>query len=175
MLQREGKGPIQRIAQGLLGFFQLKDQGNPAVLSDLLQGTLELRDWYFETSTTVPAVSTVSIPANSSGWFAFTTNPLVVPQNEIWWVSNFTVYCALPLATDHIRMCPGFRDTVSSADFALSQMQVSDLAGQNSALTVPSTGFFLMPGQLLGVFIGNSQTVTNITVIGALRFIRIPV
>lgn len=76
-------GPIQILPRGLLGFLQLKNAGqNPSLLSDLLQPTLDLREWLLETNSESVFVSGVAfIPAATGvGFFSLFT----VPDGQHW-------------------------------------------------------------------------------------------
>ena len=180
MKEGEPKGPVQQIAHGLLGFFQLKSQGNPTVISDMLSCSLDLKDWYLKTAADVAAVqSTVSLANNSTGFFGFTTQPLVVPQNEIWYVHRYSLVAGMPLITDTIQFRPAARYTTASQDFILGGG--SDIAGYagtkgNLAACGLATEFWLNPGYTLGVFIENLTTASpTLTVAGAIEYVRMPI
>lgn len=176
MNEREPKGPIQRIASGLLGFFNLKDQGNPGVIRDALQGTLELKDWYFETSSEIPAViSSIAVSPATSGFFPFNTNPLTVPQNEWWFVENFSLYAALPLGTDSFAGQPAMRMPNTSQDFVLTPEMPATRTGPNQAWSNAAFGFWAPPGASLGVYIGQCASATTVAVNGGIRFTRLPI
>lgn len=176
MKEREPKGPVQRIAAGLLGFFQLKDQGNPTVIGDMLQGVLELKDWYLETASEIPVVSTRSLATLSSGFFGFNAGggAIVVPQDEWWYVENFTVYAGLPAATETLSLAPALRYTTASQDFILGAPSRA-VTGGNQAVAALAEKFWAPPGSELGAFIVQAASATTLTLVGAIRFTRLPI
>jgi len=173
----EPKGPVQRIAAGLLGFFQLKDQGNPTVINDDIAPSIELLDWYLRSAcTVVPATSNVTIAPNTLGFVDFTGNRLLVPQNEWWYCERYTLTCGCSLATDAISMAPAIANAVSGTSLLLDRMsEWTPTANIPNVVTAVANRFWVPPGNALAVYVGFSETVTTLTVTGNLEFVRIPI
>lgn len=92
-------GPLQIFPPGLLGFFQIKNDGrNPNVLQDALQPSLDLTEWYlwsqFERHTGTGALSTGQLGARIIESAAVTAGVgLKSPADEWWYVHGFTIMC----------------------------------------------------------------------------------
>lgn len=173
----EPKGPIQLIASGLLGFFQLKDQGNPTVINDDVQPSLDLRDWYFISEMEAAgAAATAAINPGVVGYQNFTTPPagITVPQNEIWYVTNFTISVALPLATDDAIVRPAmlWRPGTANVGILPHTPLHSRAAAANSAAGVSAANFWAPPGAQLGMYWERSTTATQLAASGFLMFTR---
>lgn len=97
--------PIQTIPQGLLGFLQLKNAGkNPSELNSLLQSTMDLRDWLWQTAPT-EAVAGTAAAIGASGFTSYIT----IPQQEWWVVYEVTATINQTLATDWGWFAPAYR------------------------------------------------------------------
>lgn len=107
-------GPIQVIAPGLLGYFQVKSQGrNPNDLLEAVQPSLEMRDWYFQARTigereyfngTLPTTN-VLVTANTGTTQPFivgTANAVVSPGQLIY-VDFMTADVQITTAADTIK------------------------------------------------------------------------
>jgi hypothetical protein len=173
----EPKGPVQRIASGLLGFFQLKNQGNPTVINDDLQPTIELLNWYLRSAcTVVPATSNVTIVANTIGFVDYTGNRLVVPQDEWWYVERYTITAACTLATDQIRFAPAIASQVTGTSLLLAPMEDQFItANIPNVQTAMATGFWVPPGQAIGLYSAFAETLTSITATGNIEYVAIPI
>lgn len=85
--------PLQLIPPGLLGLLQLKQEGRGLVeLPDVLQGVIELRDWYLQARSEW-SLTTHSGVINATGRANFLTfaNPVAVPEQEWWFVHQYVV------------------------------------------------------------------------------------
>lgn len=110
------RGALQRIPRGLLGFLDVKVGGTyPTVMSGLLQPTLDLQSWYAsegqQLTGTGAAIGTAvgltqlritsTAPENLSNGTA-----LIVPQNEIWLLTEWLVQCFHAAAGDFFDTSP---------------------------------------------------------------------
>lgn len=92
-------GPLQIFPPGLLGFFQIKNDGrNPNVLLEALQPTLDLTEWYlwaaFERHTGTGALSTGQLGPRIIESAAVAAGVgLKSPPDEWWYVHGFTIMC----------------------------------------------------------------------------------
>jgi hypothetical protein len=92
--------PVNRIAQGLLGFFGLKSLGrNPDELVGTLQPVVETADWFLRTNaeqiTRFNVYTSVSVQPFSTPFNAWQT-PLVIPNDEWWYIHAATLIAVLP-------------------------------------------------------------------------------
>jgi len=90
-------GKIQPAPPGLLSKLALKQNGpNPTDLSDQVVPIIDLTNWY-SADASVPVVG-IDLTLGSGVLFqtilGFSSQPLVVPDNEIWWVRGFEVELA---------------------------------------------------------------------------------
>lgn len=170
-------GTIQVIPQGLLGFFQLKNGGrNPGTLTEVLSGTLDLRDWYFNSQREVWSTYTVSVASGITGFQSFTTpGALVVPDNEFWYVHNYTIFSNQLAAGDSFTgFAPAYRDVPGSATtFIVGDFQ--NASGVNTRPTAfAAQGFWLTPGQELGFWLQINTLALAKTVTSQLQITRLP-
>lgn len=91
-------GPVQPNLPGFLSLLQLKNHGErPSVLSDVVTPVMDVTHWYGQDSIEVLG-GRVTINRNLpfANQVNFTTGPLAtpVPQNECWWVEDFSVELA---------------------------------------------------------------------------------
>lgn len=88
--------PIQAVPAGLLGFFQLKNNGqNPAEFPDVLQPNIDLLEWYLQSYQELASQQNLLTyaPGSSSQLF-----PLVVPSDQWWWLSEVSLQIPLLLS-----------------------------------------------------------------------------
>lgn len=86
--------PVTRQAPGLLALLGLKNNGsNPFELDSAMQPTLDLRDWLLASAQEQVVGQTVGYVSagGTANFMAFTTTPLVVPRDEIWFVWDYAV------------------------------------------------------------------------------------
>lgn len=175
--------PINVIAPGLLGFFQLKQSGkNPDELSDTVIPSLEMFDWYMQ-ARLVDSFITIGGGASSTrtsangvtGFVSFTTNPIEVPQGEAWWVWNYNVTTnALP-AGDSVQFAPA----IAILGASVIPYPVANLSTliQGSAAGRPAihgaSGFFAGSGARFGLYSTVNETATNVTYAGWVRYARL--
>lgn len=169
--------PIQVIPPGLLGFFQLKNTGrNPDTMPGALDLSFDVRDWYFEARLEdAGAQGTVAKATGQSGMFGFTTNPIIVPQDEAWWVRSYTVDTPALAAGDNVTFAPAYQSGIAGTYHALpSSPSFASVSGVNTRGIVTAEGFFLGPGMELGVYILGITAAATITFQGRVRVARLP-
>ena len=167
--------PIQTIAQGLLGFLQLKNAGqNPSELSSLLSPTMDLRDWLWQTAPT-EVVAGVAAAIGASGFTSYIT----IPQSEWWVVYEVQATINQTLATDWGWFAPAYRMATTpgpmNAPFLLSPLVLVDRGATRDIgplVNLPMTNANGMPrifgpGFELGIwsstFAGGPDALTNVT------------
>jgi len=170
-------GPLQLIPPGLLGFLQLKNAGkSPSELSSLLQSTMELRDWFFQ-STFEQVIQTATITNGSVGFNLYTT-PIIVPSGEYWWVHSYAVHVGGLIATDTVSFAPGFRLVQGGANAQYSvgvpQPLITGTAATRQGAAYVNDGWFVAPGTEFGIRVMANETLgAGLTYTGQLRFTRL--
>lgn len=177
--QRGPSGPIQVIPPGLLSMLQLKSPAgqNPQVLNLDLQPTIELLDWYLlancENLQALPGVTHVT--ADGPGFKLFTTNPIVVPNSEWWYVHYYTIGTTQLAAGDSMGvlkpMCqfmPG-----GAANFVTLGTDTCPATPALGAASVGASDFWLGPGTTVGFFLGGIVSAAGITFGGNMTFTRL--
>lgn len=139
-----GPQDLQVFPPGLLSFLAIKNGGkNPQTLSDVLAGTIELRDWYFAQQWEL-ASSTIADWGAGTGQL----HSNVVPQQQIWWVRDLTVGPNLAMAAGN--SATFFPSVLIQAVAMKIGPSLSLTAGQ--ADWAFATGpFILLPGESFGV------------------------
>jgi hypothetical protein len=182
-------GPIQLVPPGLMGLLQLKSTGRlPGELSGAVRPSLELFTWYMASRVVdIPALPgsagqpSVAIPTATQGFNAFTTNPLIVPNGQWWWVESFTVQALIGVAADTIGgVAPGWTPNLGAAPVQRYMVgrPVDDVATAQVIRTVwsyASAPFFAPPGAQFGCFNSRITTATSITLAGFVRATVLPI
>lgn len=168
-------GPLQVIPRGFLGFFQLKNGGvNPTEMPDSLQCVLEMRDWYFNANAETFDVGSVAVAGGTTGNVAW-TSPVIVPNDEFWWVTEYNARTAALLAADTSEFCMCYVAPVGAAQgiYQLGGMSTVK-TGPNARAYAFARGFWLPPGAELQLLIASNASAGNITYAGSLRAVRLP-
>lgn len=177
MIPREPGGPVQVVARGLLGFLQLKSMGqNPAAIPDTIQCTLELRDWLFFTNSVLDTVtrSYAWVAADGFSYFQYAT-PLVVPNNEYWFVSDYVITLP-PLAAGRFVGWAAYRDPVVPATRTVGPLVDHPPAAIANGLTHSTArDFWVAPGTTFGFLVGGATGVAAQTINGYLRYTPLPI
>lgn len=177
-------GPIQVWPRGLLGFFQLKNNGRyPDQMPETLLPTFDLSSWYLNTNAVDFTCTRTGIVTGDDGqvsWSAanidggsFTS--VTVPNDEWWALLEYTCYCVLG-AGDTISLAPSVKNAPLSQFLALGT-QTPESTGANRQVTslLNYAPRFLAPGSELTATIGNVTAAVSVAVLGAGRFARLPV
>lgn len=95
-------GPIQIQPRGLLGFFNLKNEGsNPRDLVETVQPVLDIFSLYKENQAEVILPNgALALATGTDGPQLFAPNHLIVPSNELWWVIHYGIQTGNMPATD---------------------------------------------------------------------------
>jgi len=104
--------PIQAQANGLLSLLGLKNRGsNPELLSELVQPTVDLREWYLSSNiVNLGGDLTMDGPPGSSiqwtGWDpgSSTGETGIVPTGEMWYVWSYSIN--IPQAAGNVVVQP---------------------------------------------------------------------
>jgi hypothetical protein len=180
-------GPIQIIPPGLLGLLQLKQLGRlPDKLSDLVAPVVELRDWYL-TARRVDEFGLFGSSANLllagpsfSGISGFTlaSGPIMaVPQNQIWWVEQFTIDVVLSGAADFIRFAPMIQSAAPSLTRQQTGPDVADVTTARTRVVSARSdrGFWAFPGDVFSAIVFDSANAAANTVHARLRATPCPI
>lgn len=169
--------PIQLVPPGLLGLFQLKDNGRGIQsLPDVLQGVLELRDWYFQSRAEISqGTHGITVAAGTRGWTSFSPGIIEVPPREWWWVHTYTIITADIAAGDTVTFLPMYiPQATGSLRFLALGPANKNMGGTANRPVVLAQNFFLPPGSILGFWIEQHGAVGNTSFTGHLRFTRLP-
>lgn len=157
---------INRVPDGIAGFLGIKNSGRmPDTLSDIVSGTWDLSRWYLNATAIYGQTTGGAVAAGSLATF-------IVPTNEIWYVSNFSVTVQMNAASTSRSSIARFQNAglvnfVAIGDFysvtALELIAYGTKAGEE---------FLLSPGECLGV---SFQNVTGTGTFGTqLRYRSMP-
>lgn len=170
-------GPIQIVPPGLLGYLNIKNAGNnPSDLLDTVQPTLDLRDWWFQARLEVTTVTQSFLATTASvGFKAFTTNPVTVPQGQMWYVTEYVVAANISTAADTITMAAALETDLVNLTFCTLGPNERDVINARARFLVARADrpFWLPAGSLLGAVVYDCLAAVNITVLGGLRFARL--
>lgn len=168
-------GPIQTIPSGLLGFLQLKNMGrNPSELVDALSPTLQMNDWYFMSRAEQLPVGSRNVANGAVGILPWTTNPLIVPNEEAWWVIDYNVTVSIVTGETCGVHC-GWRDPTSFPHlFGTPSFFLNGPAALTYQPVAYGGGIFLPPGSELGVYVAAATTAANIEASGNGWIVRLP-
>lgn len=185
--------PLNRIPVGLLDLFGIKSMGQyPQSLLNQLQPVIDLLPWYTQAQATNVQLSRAPLVGNAiSGgrytWTASTiavlpatTGEIRVPDNEIWYVSQYSVQWSFDTAGQVASLRPGYYFTglgyttvwqLPSTDNALIAFTGVGTGGTGmSATTIP---FFLPPGSSPALAVGVQQLPGGqVDVSGSMRLMR---
>lgn len=181
-------GPLQVIPPGLLGFFNLKSLGqNPSMLDDLVSPTIELREWYMQaqmidyvnaTGLTMTKTRTTISPVGFLTWdLVGGVVPGLVPDNEWWWVENYTIYAQVPAVAGE--GCTWSCAYISPSGGAIQVYQTglerghSATAAQATRPSCFARQFWVPPGATLGLNLMANTSAGGITYQGAVRLARL--
>lgn len=175
-------GPIQTIPKGLLGLLQLKSRGQmPDVLNGNVQPSVDMLHMWLQASAEVPlGVFAVALAAGTVGQQVFSPTPLLIPENEIWYVHHYTVVALCPASTDAAyNFQPMIRYTrlgtilwVGLTEFG-STVQGAAAGARRAAIT--ARDFWAPPGSELGFFSGGIDTAGSLTFTATARITRMQV
>jgi hypothetical protein len=173
-------GPIQIIPRGLLGFLNLKAQGsNPSQLIETVQPTYDIAPQYRESQAVLwPLATSATIATGAVGRLPFTTNPIVVPDNEIWYVIAYHVQTGVLPATDDAVFWP----MIQTSRVGVITYEVPPMVGPYPApsLVAPASkqrrvscgGFYAPPGTELGALVDSIVAAVTMTFsVAGLRYV----
>jgi hypothetical protein len=174
--------PIQVLPQGLLGLLQLKAMGtNPTNLELNVQPQLDLFAMYINrlevdiSNQLVGGLSTKALATASPGFFVYTTNPPVVPQGFMWYVTQYTISANL-LAAESLRFAPMVFATPGGAGDYVINTDVADVVTVRARMVAcQARNFWLQPGWQLGFAVFDDLTAATINIVGQVRGVQIPI
>jgi len=159
-------GPIQTIPRGLLGLLNLKNVGRlPDVLHGTVQPTIDLTAWWMNALAELDTnIHSNVLSSMGHTMMNFAVNPLVVPNNEVWWVNTYSVEVQLAAGAAELaeNIAPlllintaGVPRWISLTDTSLTVR--GDAAGVAGGV-ISARGFLAPPGSQLGFYIGRLAT-----------------
>lgn len=165
-------GPIQSIPEGLLSFFQLKNQGrNPHELGQVVQPDFEMRDWYFA-SRAVVTTATVNVIAGTLNFYEFTApvGGLVVPNTELWYIVDYSLIVGLA-AGETLYATAAYLAPNGTGTFVVGA--ANQVTGVASMIFRADRSFFMPSGHKLGLFVTSTAGAGPFEVTAWLRYIRL--
>jgi len=174
-------GPLQVIPQGLLGFLQLKSSGmNPRDLVDTVQPTFDLWKHYLRSmAINWTTASGVAVIGNAGGGAVYSPNAIIVPQNEVWYVTTYGVSLSPLTAGDVADFSPALRLTsVGTIIWNLCpnvNPRLPLVAATGYTPHVSSHDFFAPPGSEFGFWIQGATFAASETFSANLRYTRMPI
>jgi len=167
----------------MLGFFQLKNSGNnPSPLGDALAPTLELGEWYRQTSAGFQTgLQVAALGATSS----FTTwdVALSVPDNEWWYVTSYRLSSPLVNAqSELLQLVPTYRIApTGNAMFGFpgtfQRFDTEDPQNLHDQFAIwdATEPVWLPPGASIGFSVPQWFSTATVQVDGSIRFVRLPI
>lgn len=172
--------PIQVIPPGLLGFLQLKSPAgrNPEELNGDVQPTLEMLEFYLNANREFLPTAQVSLGSGASGFTGFTTNALICPQDQWWYVHDYTVVSAQVGAGDTILdLRAAYRKVAGAAVQALCLSENGNTADAVNERCISRSypGFWVAPGEELCIYVSLTTLAAARVVFGDALVTRLPV
>ena len=168
-------GRVQIIPTGLLGLFQIKNDGNmPSEVAQFYQPTLEMLPWLTGLAQQVVVDSRT---LSAAGAFGFTTLPMQVPQGKCWLVKAFDVQNVATLATESVRFRALVLDKIAGTVIRsgrLATTSLTDAAGIGIAHSVMDQPFIMLPGEIFGVGIEKIVTAATIQLTATAKVYEFP-
>jgi hypothetical protein len=159
-------GGINRVPDGVAGFLGIKNFGRmPDSLNETLAGTWDLARWYLNGSAIYGQTTGGAVVAGSLATF-------IVPTNEVWYVTNYSVTVQMNAASSSRSSLVRFQNaglvnfSVIGGFFNCAALELIGYGIQSDQ------EFLLAPGEVLGV---SFQGVTGTGTFGTqLRYRSMP-
>jgi len=174
--------PIQLIPPGLLGFFDLKSEGKaPSEIPSLLQPILEMRKWYFvQTAQRMADVdATRDLTDDLDGFVIPTSDPIIVPSGEWWYVHNLLGKATMPaVANEVIQFAMAWIEPENFLDYEVFEPSTSVPSSSATATRqyfAVAHDFWAPPGAMFCWYVGACETATVIPAALNGRYSRLPI
>jgi hypothetical protein len=176
-------GPIQVIPRGLLSLLQLKNLGRlPDVLLGEVRPQFDIGDYWKQAACDFEGLTllTNGLPAGSAGLNGYTT-ALQVANDEVAWVDEYTVEVIVPLgaAESCLNVQPAMRIDANSPQGWLgltdTNLSVTATAARAAQGIITARNFWVPQGAILGYYVGQVNTATNVTFNGRVRWARLQI
>lgn len=172
-------GPIQVAPSGLLGFLNIKDRGkNPAQLLDEVQGGIDLGEWWLQTNREqISGLQLTVVGGSALGFRSWAgSGPLLVPQDQWWYVLNYSISCAGPVgAGDAIVSNPAFIYPIAVPQAYGFPGAVEGQSSLNGSYLRAVGPCWIPPGSEIGQWLGAINVAANISTGGSIAFARLPI
>lgn len=163
--------PISVIPQGFLYLLGLKDRGiNPAALQEEVQPTVDLAQFWMQRLAKTNEGTSHQVVVTTAAFnflHTFTTNPLQVPSDEMWYVHEYNITAVTPAAAgDRVDALRGalIYNPTNNLDWAGVGEQVTLISsGGAEGVCTPARNFWAGPGMQFGLFCGRLVSVGGIT------------
>lgn len=175
-------GPVQRIPSGLLGFFQLKSPSglNPTWMRNDLQPNIEMFDWYLNTAAQADLAGEheVTLATGNQGFQDFAAaGPILVPQNQFWYVHRFCIITSPLAAGDTIWHQGAIRQNpiATQRQWDVGPPNKVDAAqAGDRAIWTSSAPFWAMPNDSIGLYVQRNTVTAPRTYAGYIRYTVLP-
>jgi len=166
----EERGPIQVIPPGLLGLLQLKADGRSvSKLGDTCIPSLEMLGFWLRSKMQATFTSSTANPAAAiyQVFQPFTTNPVVVPDGQWWYVHDYAVKFIAGAGATGTSACAASSMGVTTIDYVALSDSVDINANGKMVRCQP---FWLPPGARLGFYVDTVVGATFQAIMTALRY-----
>lgn len=180
-------GQVQVVPQSLLGFLQIKSQGeNPNRLLTDITPTVDLTEWWRQariedTPSLFPGGEPQIVRNTPSAFIQLQSGGVgcVVPPGQWWYVDQLMILIAFGAAADYAR----FQGAVNTFSAGAPNQWYSVTPEFNDVVTarvrVAQTppmlrGFWAPPGTQFGVTVFDAATAGNLTFAMNIRAVRLP-
>lgn len=178
-----GTAPLGVVPRGLLDFLKIKSMGQyPQRLSADIVPVFELVDWYAATNQEIwqlaAAAQATAAPGAGFDWVSSVPSglamPLVVPNNEFWYVLHYQCKAQVPGAADLVQVQPRLIINGLGPSVLRGTNVGQVVAGANGMSNVGiAEPFFAPPGSTLQGELLRCTTATTATLTGTLRVCRL--
>jgi len=162
-------GPIQQAPAGLLGLLQIKSPAgrNPEVMEGNVQPVVELGEWWRQTLIeryTGAMTRNMDDSTDVAGFYGWTPNNVLVPNNEWWYITNYSIIASALAASDRIALQPAMRAPNTTQHFALGNSVASEgSGGTGTAIISYAVNQWIPPGYELGFWMGRLVGLVTVT------------
>lgn len=130
---------------GLLSLLGLQNGGrNPEWMPNVLQPTIDLLDWYLEQEPETTTIAAIGVAA--VGNFDVLAGSLRVPNNELWYVTGYTLRSAALTAGQSFGMLAVWQPAGVTGQNALASPTVRSTTVGELVHTETLGGFWAGPG-----------------------------
>lgn len=163
-------GPIQVLPRGLTGLLQLKTLGRvPDELAGFVQPAMDIGAYYLAAAALVDVViHGINIGPGAAGPSPFSPGNIVVPNDEVWYVHQYSVEVLLPVgAAEAARNVQPIMyltsvGTIRWVGLTEQSITVTGNAAAARGGVITARDFWAPPGAQLGFYSGGTESASTI-------------